>query len=718
MNVGKQNVEWHRLNISTLPSVLCISSQSKKTTAIDPSPTMLSHKETFVIRESISHREYFNSEDDNDEAHKTKSLSFLDVSPSQEEFTSTKTRSIKKSISFGPVVGEEQERQRPVSRKTSKSSKAALETMPDLLEEFLEQQRPRRSTSDRRAKSSRSSPELMHDLEKGRQHRRPRRSTSDRRSKSSRQSPTSFGSRESQKKKEGRKGDRLRRSASMESKSSQASPESISNLQGEIDHNRQPRRCFSSKETPTLLNSHHGQRKDRPRRSKSMEYSKAIVEQKRSLTPEQLDPRRSRSRTFRKSPTPLEWHQQLQRRGDPIPEGPGLRRSLVKKSKAFRKSPEQESGFPKSMRSLGNKSESFRKTSTSQDPNQPTPLEWHQQLQQSEERQLERPRSRRSMSGKGSKSSRKSPTPLESRQHLQQEDHQEEHSEQRRRSMSGKGSKSSLKSPTPLESRQSQTHKEEEEEGLSRRRSLGRKSPTPMESRQTQKREEEEEERPSSRRLLGRKPTAFQRKSPTPLESRQHKLPGDTHQREEDEEHSGKKPISFRRKSPSARRSLTPDKPRTKRSMGRKLSLRNIFGNKSQQQQDSEVDWKGLGLKECSYYQIKNIDSSGSLKRKTSGSMKRLSSLTKLTRSRNSLKTERIEGEENKHNATWDHQEDGKGSQELTKTPGPLKNWSAFRRVPNTRHIKDVEEDIYGGGRKSHTEKGYEDVSLDGEPRS
>jgi len=813
------------------------------------------------MRGGNSRGEYFLSDDERDESLKPKSMSFLDLSPSQGEFSGSKSRSLKKSTSFGPVHGDKKERQRPVRRKTSKTSKATPEPIPDSQEEFRQQRRPRRSTSGRRSKSSRSSPEPLPDSQNEAQPRRSRRSTSRRRSKSSRQSPTSLGSRDSKKKREGRKGERQKRSASMESKSTRASPEPIiRNIEGVPREQRQPKRSASTNGSSVPLVSHDGEHSDRLRRSKSMmEYSKAYLEstgQKRSLTPEQLRPRRSGSRAFQKSPTPLEWHQQLHQKEDQALERSGSRRSLVKKSKSFRKSPttresrkhlqqdDLESERPKSRKSLGNKSTSFRKSSTSLDPNQPSPWEWHQQLLQSEERLSERPRSRRSlghksesfrksstplesrkhreheddqeehserrrrsMSGKGSKSSRKSPTPLESRQSRrreEEEDDEEDHSERRRRSMSGKGSKSSRKSPTPLESRQSRRREEEEddeEERPSSRRSLGRKSslnrrksPTSLESRPSQRREgesDDEEERPNSRRSLGRKSSSFRRKSPTPLESRHHQLHGeeeDEHserrrrslgkksksfrrksptpldsslyppQGEEEEEHSerrrrslgrrsisfrrksptplesrqhleyqdqgeekhlerptrslGRKSMSFRKKSPEARRSLTPDKLRPRRSMGRKLSLRNIFGKKNQQQREMEVDWKGFGLKECSYYQIDNNNSSGSLKKKASGSLTRLSSLTKLSRnslSQNAIKRERMEEEENWQNATWDHRDDGKGSQELSKTPGPLKNWSAFRRVPNTGKTKHEEEDC------SNYDRGYEDISLQAE---
>lgn len=482
-----------------------------------------------------------------------------------------------------------------------------------------------------------------------------------------------------------------------------------------------------------------------------MEYSKAHLEssdQKRSLTPERLRPRRSKPKTFMKSSTPLEWHQQLHEKEDQAFERSGSSRALVRKSKSFRKSPtgresrlrqqqdENKSGRPKSRRSLGNKSESFRNSTKTLDPNQPTPLEWHQHLQQSEERQSERPRSRRSLGNK-SESFRKSPTPLESCKYKEPENEQEEYAERRRRSTSSKRSKSSRKSPTPLESGQSQKRKEEDEgeERPSSRRSLGRKSlsfrrksPTPIESRQSHKHDEGDGEgdRPSRRRSLGRKSISFRRKSPTPLESRelQEKQAQVELHLGPPNRSMGKRSISFRKKSPEVRRSLTPDQVRPRMSMGKKLSLRNLFGNKHHHhQQETGVDWKGFGLKECSYYQINNNsnnNSSGSLKRKTSGSMKRLSSLTKLTRnsiSRNSLKDEEMEEGKNWHNATWDRHDDGKGSQERTKTPGPLKNWSTFRRVPNPGQTNLGEEDLFNGRSKSQNDRGYEDVSLGDEHR-
>ena len=686
------------------------------------------------------------SDDEKDGNCKPKSLSVLDLSPSESERTDSMIRLTKKSVSFQKMPrGEQQKeldlqqgRQRPVrpspdlideflkqrNSKVSKSLRQLPGPWPDFKGDFQEQRCPRRIMSIKTSKSPEQSPEPLPDLQgEFREQPRPRKIMSIKASKSLRQSP-----------------------------------EPLPDLQGEFREQRSPRRTVS------MFESHQGEQSDCQRRSMSFSHEEVTLRRSgsrsfcksptisMSFSHEEVTLRRSGSRSFPKSPTPLEWRQQRQQQDNPKAERPGSRRALVKKSKSFRKSPamresqkrlkqEEEEERSSSRRSLGRKSASFRNKSPtrrslgrkstsfrnnshtllesrqSQYQQELTPLEWHQQLNKSEDRQGERPRSTRSLNTKSESSRRKLPTPMEPRQYRKQEDNLEDKQpERRRRPTSGKKSKSLRKqSPSLLELRQSLTQ-EDEQEGQhperrrrsksgkrskslrkksttldqkdekkhpSSRKSLGRKSAsfrkeshTPLESRKSLN-QEDEEERHSSRKSLRRKTSSFRKKVSTPRISHQHgqrkdqkeeelsehrsrsrirkksPTPLATRQRQyqqhkEDEEHPegpkkslGKKSMSFR-KSPEKLRSLTPDNVLPKRSKGKRMFLRNLFSNKKQEPRDAvEVDWKGLGFKECSYYKSDTKhNSSGSPNRNKSDSLKLLSPLTKLPRnslSRNSL---------------------------------------------------------------------------------
>ena len=794
---------------------------------------MLSYQQPFTMREEISQ---FDSVDDQGERHKPKSLSFLDLSPGRKERADAKSRSVKKSLSFGQ---KHQEQQRPARRKSSKSSSAPL---PDLQEEFRHERRSRRSPNH--GVSSRSSSEKLSDLqeefrreqrskrspsykaasksstdtqpdlqEEFRQPRKPRRSPSHRVSSRLSPEPLPESQEVSRQQRKARKSssnksspdllevEHRRKSASVECISSNAV---VSEAMLYLQEGSQKLNSPTRSESYTALESRHGERTDRLSRSAS-------------LTHEHRRPRRSGSKNFRKSPTPLEWHQQLQQQEDnALLERPGLRRSLKKsqspKERDSRKSLEQggEEEYPR--RSLGRKSTSFRKRSPtplesreSQYKQEATPLVWHQQFQRSEDQQGERPRSRRSSkksesfrmeiatkppetrenqtrdkqqedqshperhirstSGKRTKSSRTSrdsPTPEPRKQ---EDDLEDEYSVGRRRSSkSRKGSRKSLshedegdcpssrrslskkssrkKSPTPLESRKSSSH-EDKEGRPSNRRSLSKKSsrkksPTPLKSRRSLS-QEDEDHRPRSRRSLSKKTSRT--KSPTFFGSRQHQYELQQDEGEDDNEDRPKRSL-FRRNSPTflelrqhqyqeqqedeendnsgrrrrslSKKSISVRKESSHSLSGKKWPLRNLFGNKTQQHStDFEVDWKELGFKECSYYQNNTTkNSSESLKRRKSGSMKRLSSLAKLSRnslSRNSLHNHKeLEGESS-HNATWDRHE------EVTRVP--LKTWFTFGKLSARRTSYHEEDDEHSQRSKSLKNLNYEDVSIDQESR-
>jgi len=120
-----------------------------------------------------------------------------------------------------------------------------------------------------------------------------------------------------------------------------------------------------------------------------------------------------------------------------------------------------------------------------------------------------------------------------------------------------------------------------------------------------------------------------------------------------------------------------------------------MWGNRSQSEENFEVDWKGMGLGECSYYN----ESSQSLGQTKPRSLTKLSARGRIS----SKKQE--EEEEHWQNAGWDHTDEilSPRSPALKKTPGPLQAFSSFRRV-TPRTTKTSEKDRSRKSRKSKKE--------------
>jgi hypothetical protein len=98
-----------------------------------------------------------------------------------------------------------------------------------------------------------------------------------------------------------------------------------------------------------------------------------------------------------------------------------------------------------------------------------------------------------------------------------------------------------------------------------------------------------------------------------------------------------------------------------------------MWSNKSQSEENFEVDWKGMGLGECSYYN----ESGRSLGQTKPRSLTKLSARGKTSSKRQE------EEEDHWQNAGWDHTDEvlSPRSPALKKTPGPLQAFSSFRRV-------------------------------------
>ena len=155
----------------------------------------------------------------------------------------------------------------------------------------------------------------------------------------------------------------------------------------------------------------------------------------------------------------------------------------------------------------------------------------------------------------------------------------------------------------------------------------------------------------------------------------------------------------------------------TKAKSARNLSFKNLFHN-STKNQSQEVDWKGMGFKECSYYKLKTHKSAGSLGKKYPGPLKRLSSLRNI-----SFKGSKDEDDEDLavegswHNAAWDYHDceddySGSGSKAID-TPGPLKQRSAFRRILSTSrstNAKIQEEQVVEESRPIWRQSNIEEV--------
>ncbi len=715
--------------------------------------TVESNRQPFIIREVKLQLDYFHS-DDEDDTFKPRSLSCLDST--KEERADTKKRLVKKSESSGQ---KHHEGQRPVRRKSSKFSTKPLPGVP---EEVRIQKLPQRSTSSRTSSSDEFS-DLQAEFRRERRSRRSpnprafsrpsiekdpdlqdefRRERSLRQSSIKRRSPNSMES----------SSHRPRRSSSMQAKSPEkgsrngkqsgrlrrsSSSSSLSDkcLTPKRSGSRNYRKSPTPREWYQQLQENDDPQKERPgSRRKNSKSPKVRESSRKSLKNDNKDEQhrkslgRRKSTSFRKeSPgrvgsretpceleaTPLEWYQQLQRREDQQEERPRSKKSLRKseslrrlsltslESLSKRKSESLRRRSLTSLESLSKtKSESLRRRSLTSKKNL--------QEEHSDERTHRRRRSTSTKrSSKSSRSSRRSPTPREPPEFYIVEDNTERLT---KRTSLGKKSSSfrRKKSPTPLEPYNSHD-REGEEESRGSRRSLAKKS-TSFGRRHSQE-DEVEVEHSSSKKSLG-KPLR-RKNSQTLLGSSQHQY----QKPQEDQDDLGprrksllERSASFSNRISQPRRSLTPDRLRPRRSLGKKVSLRNIFGNKNEQSsKDGELDWKELGFKECSYYQNPNSTNSvGELKRILSSSKNRLSSLTKLSSfSRNNGNNQAAEGM-GLLNATWDKQDP-----EAEKTVGPMKSWSAFGRGSNSK-LHDNGEDTTTSS--SFQARHYEDISIHNSP--